>query len=777
MSDITDDTALGGSFGNVGDSQVQTFNNAAAASAAEAAISATNASDSATASANSATASASSAGTSASEATAAAASAAAALVSKNNAATSETNAETAETNAETAETNAGTSATASASSATSASSSATSATSSASGATTSATNAATSATNSGNSATASASSATGAATSATNASNSSGTAATSATNAGNSATAAATSATNSSNSATASSSSASTATTKASEANTSASNASTSASTATTKAGEAATSATNSATSATAAGVARTGAEAARDAALAAFDNFDDKYLGEKSSDPTTDNDGDPLVSGMLYYNTTDNIMKVYTGTSWVAAYASLAGALLVVNNLSDLDDVVPARTNLGLGTAATTAATAYATAAQGTKADAALPKAGGAMSGAITTNSTFDGRDVATDGTKLDGIETNADITDTANVTSSGALMDSEVTNLAQVKAFDSTDYATAAQGATANAALPKAGGAMTGAITTNSTFDGVDVGTRDAVLTSTTTTANAALPKAGGEMNGALTIDVDNVAAGALRIEANQTNPNQDFYFAQEIYSTLSGSTALTSDREQGGIYMDINSTATGGDTSQEHRVYGAYLDVDSTGDADLVYGIYSNVTVTPTTGQTSTVFGGYFYAEDNGGAGSVSTVYGLQSIAFSDNATSDTNAMYAGYFKTANAADSGAIGTATTVYGEIEIVSGSADIYGTSKVFEAHYDNNATVAQTNTTYLYYGNYAGVRPTTAYGVYIEDPIPNVFIGSVRSGLGNTSVAGYGFNGDSNTGMYSPANHEVEFQNLDYRA
>ena len=42
-----------------------------------------------------------------------------------------------------------------------------------------------------------------------------------------------------------------------------------------------------------------------------------------------------------------------------------------------------------------------------------------------------------------------------------------------------------------TANAALPKTGGAMTGAITTNSTFDGVDVGARDAVLTSTKTTA----------------------------------------------------------------------------------------------------------------------------------------------------------------------------------------------------------------------------------------------------------------------------------------------
>jgi len=67
---------------------------------------------------------------------------------------------------------------------------------------------------------------------------------------------------------------------------------------------------------------------------------------------------------------------------------------------------------------------------------------------------------------TKLDGIEALADVTDTTNVTAAGALMDSEVTNLAQVKAFDATDYATAAQGTTADAALPKAGGTMTGTI-----------------------------------------------------------------------------------------------------------------------------------------------------------------------------------------------------------------------------------------------------------------------------------------------------------------------
>ena len=58
-------------------------------------------------------------------------------------------------------------------------------------------------------------------------------------------------------------------------------------------------------------------------------------------------------------------------------------------------------------------------------------------------------------DKTKLDGIEASADVTDVINVTAAGALMDSEVTNLAQVKAFDSTAYATAAQGGKADTAL----------------------------------------------------------------------------------------------------------------------------------------------------------------------------------------------------------------------------------------------------------------------------------------------------------------------------------
>jgi hypothetical protein len=39
-----------------------------------------------------------------------------------------------------------------------------------------------------------------------------------------------------------------------------------------------------------------------------------------KASDPTLDNDGNALVAGALYFSSTENIMKVYDGASWIAA-------------------------------------------------------------------------------------------------------------------------------------------------------------------------------------------------------------------------------------------------------------------------------------------------------------------------------------------------------------------------------------------------------------------------------------------------------------------------
>ena len=272
---------------------------AAAASAVAAAASATASASSATDSANSATASANSATASANSATASASSA----------------------------TDSANSATASASSATDSANSATASAASASAAATSATNAATSETNAATSASNSATSATASAASATAALASETAAAASETAAAASESAAATSATNSATSAT---QSANSATASASSATDSANSATASAGSATASAG----SATAAAGSATAAAGSATAAAGSATAASDKYDEFDARYLGEKASDPSVDNQGGALVEGALYFNTTSDAMKVYDGAAWVSV-APVATSI-TVSQISD---------------------------------------------------------------------------------------------------------------------------------------------------------------------------------------------------------------------------------------------------------------------------------------------------------------------------------------------------------------------------------------------------------------------------------------------------------
>jgi hypothetical protein len=204
------------------------------------------------------------------------------------------------TQATTQATNAASSASAASSSASAASSSASAASSSQSAAATSASNASTSATN----AAASASSASGSASTAT-------------TQAGN----ASTSATAAAGSASSASTSAGTAATQASNASTSATNSASSASAAASSASAASTSETNAATSAT--------------NAAASYDSFDDRYLGSKSSAPTLDNDGNALLTGALYFDSTAGQMYVWNGSAWVTTAGSSTPTVIDVNSSS----------------------------------------------------------------------------------------------------------------------------------------------------------------------------------------------------------------------------------------------------------------------------------------------------------------------------------------------------------------------------------------------------------------------------------------------------------
>lgn len=168
-------------------------------------------------------------------------------------------------------------------------------------------------------------------------------------------------------------------------------------------------------------------------------------------------------------------------------------------------------------------------------------------VTGNVTVTGTVDGRDIATDGTKLDGIEASADVTDTANVTAAGALMDSELTALASVKAID--------QGLATTDSPTFAAATVNGNIVVTGTVDGIDIAARDAVLTSTTTTATAALPKAGGTLTGGLS-GTTGTFSGVLMGESLQedydslsgTSPSPDADNAGAFSLTTSGNTTFT-------------------------------------------------------------------------------------------------------------------------------------------------------------------------------------------------------------------------------------
>ena len=68
------------------------------------------------------------------------------------------------------------------------------------------------------------------------------------------------------------------------------------------------------------------------DLAKDSLDEIQVLFLGHKDVNPTTDNLGNPLVEGVLYYNTVQGSMKVWNGTEWAIAVFSASGAVVSFN-------------------------------------------------------------------------------------------------------------------------------------------------------------------------------------------------------------------------------------------------------------------------------------------------------------------------------------------------------------------------------------------------------------------------------------------------------------
>jgi hypothetical protein len=144
------------------------------------------------------------------------------------------------------------------------------------------------------------------------------------------------------------------------------------------------------------------------------------------------------------------------TAISNKASVTAASGMEVLVNDAgtlkkADADDFLGGTTNLGA-----TADGTSLTVTSSTGTNATIPAVTTSAWGAMTDE----------DKTKLDGIEASADVTDTANVASAGALMDSELTDLAGVKAVTiSTLQPKPSEGAFANGDKTKLDGISAGA------------------------------------------------------------------------------------------------------------------------------------------------------------------------------------------------------------------------------------------------------------------------------------------------------------------------
>ncbi len=212
---------------------------------------------------------------------------------------------------------------------------------------------------------------------------------------------------------------------------TSENNAATSATNAATSATAAQTAKTAAETAKTAAETAKTGAETAQTAAEVALDTFDDRMLGAKASAPSVDNDGNSLIDGAMFFNTTSDYMMVYNlaNTTWYQ----------LTNTTSDQNNI---NTVAGIQANVTTVAgiSSNVTSVAGISSDVTAVAGKATEVGRLgTTACVSDMSDLGTTAnvTAMSTLGTSANVTAMSNCSGSIANINTTATNIADVNNF----------------------------------------------------------------------------------------------------------------------------------------------------------------------------------------------------------------------------------------------------------------------------------------------------------------------------------------------------
>ena len=216
-------------------------------------------------------------------------------------------------------------------------------------------------------------------------------------------------------------------------------------------------------------------------------------------------------------------------------------------------------------------------------------------------------------------------------------------------------------------------------------------------------------------------LHVSASTTSTHTMRITHTDTNATSGTH-ALLIDANYSGSDTFTGDKANAGLYIDLDSSATGGGTAEEHRIYGVYSDVRHSGDSDICYS-------------------GYFYARSDHTSGQCSALRGIYAQA-QDSANGTNSNNTAGEFKAIK--DGGSTNTTATMMGvraEVEVDAGTVT---NAYAVHGHIDRDGGTITNG--YLFHGSYAGTDTGVKWGLHLTGDEKNHVDGSF--GIGTDAPA-----------------------------
>ena len=259
----------------------------------------------------------------------------------------------------------------------------------------------------------------------------------------------------------------------------------------------------------------------------------------------------------------------------------------------------------------------------------------------------------------------------------------------------------------------------------TTNGGFQGIDADTVTTPSFTWSSDLTTGIYRVGAGSMGFTSVGVNKFTLGSLTSNSTHvtttTSPNASVSSFILDYN-LSGTTALTANRTQNGLFVDLDHSSTGGTTTdgQRESLYGIQVDCDTTGTPYSLIGVYAPVRSANTTGTISAIHGLRGYAEgDSGTGGTTTAVYGVTGEGRDGGAGTVSNVYGANFYVLKETAATATLPIATAMRAEVEI---DANTITTTKAGEFIIDIDGGVL-TNT-YLTYGGYEGTVQSSYTGV-----------------------------------------------------